>query len=327
MDVLKINDFLTKKDLAKYRITQIKENYFSGKFKTFSEMSNISKELRGQLSASFDYMSVKEMKLIDSKSSHKVALKLKDESIIESVLMEYRGWNTVCVSTQVGCAMGCQFCATGKMGFKRDLTAEEIVDQIIYWKQQNYKVNRVVFMGMGEAFLNWENVLRAIMTIHDEIGIGWRKMSISTVGIIEGINKLAETGLEINLAISLHSTKQEIREKIMPATSKYKLVDLYRSIRNYIAKTKRQVFFEYALMDGINDSNEDAVDLVEFIGSNHLFYLNIIILNPIEGGSIKASSRDRRNKFLAILDRYNTAYSQRMSLGRDIEAACGQLTK
>jgi 23S rRNA (adenine2503-C2)-methyltransferase len=325
MDIEIVKQFMASQGQAKYRIKQISENYFSGNFSSFTEMSNLPKDLRQKLSDNVDYMSVVEDELIDSARSHKAILKLNDELLIETVLMEHKSWNTVCVSTQVGCAMGCEFCATGKMGFKRNLKAQEIVDQVIYWRQGKYKVSRVVFMGMGEPFLNWDEVYKTVKTIHDDIGIGWRKISISTVGIIEGINKLAETGLEINLAISLHSTKQEVRQTIIPSSVNYQLGDLFGAIRSYIAKTKRQVFFEYALMDGINDSQQDAADLVEFIGSNHLFYLNIINLNPIESSTIEPSSRDRRDKFLAVLDRYGLKYSRRMSLGGEIKAACGQL--
>lgn len=325
MDIEKIEKYLKDKGQPKYRFRQISENYFSGKFDGFLSMSNLPKNLRQELSKEIEYMSVLEDSLADSNSSHKAGLKLKDGALIETVLMEYRAWNTVCVSTQIGCAMDCLFCATGKMGLKRNLTKEEIVDQVIYWKQKKYKVSRVVFMGMGEPFLNWDQVYGAIKLIHDKIGIGWRKMSISTVGVVEGIDKLIETGIEINLAISLHSTKQSVRQKIMPGGSKYELKDIFGATRNYTAKIKRPVFFEYSLMDGINDSDQDASDLAQFIKSNRLFHLNMIDLNPIENSMIRSSTKERKDRFLAILDKNRTKYSYRASLGGNIKAACGQL--
>jgi len=158
MDFEKIKQYLKDSGEPKYRADQIAEGYYTGKFKNFLEYSNLSKRLRQELSENFSYLSLKEEDLVDSKNSHKASLKLKDGYLIESVLMEYKTWKTVCVSTQVGCAMGCLFCATAKMGFKRNLTSQEIVDQVIYWQQRGDRIDRVVFMGMGEPFLNWENV-------------------------------------------------------------------------------------------------------------------------------------------------------------------------
>ncbi len=325
MDFENVKQYLKDRGEPKYRADQIADGYYSGKFKNFLEYSNLSKSLRQELSENFSFLSLIEERLEDSKNSHKVSLKLNDGFLIESVLMEYKAWTTVCLSTQVGCAMGCLFCATGKMGFKRDLTSEEIVDQVIYWQQKGDRIDRIVFMGMGEAFLNWENVYEAIKIIHDRISIGWRKMSVSTVGVVDGINKLTETGLEINLAISLHSTKQDVRQKIMPSASKYQLRDIYEAVRNYTLTTKRQVFFEYTLMEGINDSEADASDLAQFIRSNRLYFLNIISLNPIDDCPLEPSSKDRVVKFLKVLDENSVNYSQRASLGSKIDAACGQL--
>lgn len=327
MDFEKVKQYLKDKGEPRYRADQIAEGYYSGKFKDFLEISNLSKKLRQELTENFSFLSLIEEKLEDSKSSHKVSLKLNDGLVIESVLMEYKTWRTVCLSTQVGCAMGCLFCATGKMGFKRNLTIEEMVDQVIYWQQKGDRIDRVVFMGMGEPFLNWENVYEAIKIIHDRIGIGWRKISVSTVGVIDGINKLTETGLEINLAISLHSTKQDVRQKIMPSASKYQLRDIYEAVRNYTLTTKRQVFFEYALMEGINDSEMDASDLAQFIRSNRLYFLNIISLNPTDDCPIEPSNKGKVDRFLKVLDDNSVNYSQRASMGQRINAACGQLIK
>ena len=323
MNVAKVSQYLLKTGQPKFRVNQVLENYYLAKFNSFEEMTNISKDLRFKLSENFSFLSVKENDMVESKNSLKAKLKLADKLDIETVLLKYKDWNTVCVSTQVGCAMGCRFCATGSMGFKRNLTTEEIVDQIIYWKQKGIDTSRIVFMGMGEPFMNWQNVKQSLIEINRNLKIGWRKMTVSTVGIIEGIEEFISWGQQVNLAISLHSLNQEIREKIMPATKVYKLNELIKSCHKYTNQSKRLLFFEYALMDGINDTDTDAYKLSDLVNSNKLFFANIIKLNMVKTSKIRPSRRT--DQFCRILDVNRVKYSRRMSMGGEIKGACGQL--
>jgi len=241
--------------------------------------------------------------------------------------MDYEDWLTACVSSQVGCPLNCSFCATGKMGFKRNLTAEEIVDQILYWNQKIYPkyIGRVVFMGMGEPFLNWDNILTAINIINskDGLNIGARKISISTAGVVDKIKEFADLDTQINLAISLHSADQKTRESFMPIAKEFTLSQLKNACNYYVGKTNRQLFFEYALMD-INTSQNDAKLLADFINSNRLFFLNLIPLNSVDGGMTPASPGQQKT-FIDYLNKLGVEYSLRRSFGQDISAACGQL--
>ncbi|MFA5750264.1 MAG: 23S rRNA (adenine(2503)-C(2))-methyltransferase RlmN [Candidatus Shapirobacteria bacterium] len=327
MDLLLLKDFLTKKKLPDFRYRQIVKNYFSGRYLNFDQMTNLSLDLRASLSEKFSLLSVSEEKVIGDESTQKALLKLSDGQKIESVLMNYEEWITACVSNQVGCSLGCSFCATGKMGFKRNLTSEEIVDQIIYWNQKIYPkyIGRIVFMGMGEPFLNWDNVLAAIKIINspDGLNIGARKISISTAGVVDKITEFANLETQINLAISLHSANQEKRESFMPIAKQFNLDELKQACTDYVNKTNRQLFFEYALMDS-NTGQQDAQSLVKFIKSHHLFFLNLIPLNPVIGGMTSAS-KDQQQKFLNYLNQSGIEYSLRHSFGQDLNAACGQL--
>ncbi len=289
-------------------------------------MTDLPKLLREKLDEKMALLAGEEIKILDDGDNQKAVLKMKDGEKIETVLMDYGDWLSACLSTQVGCTMGCKFCATGKMGLKRNLESEEIVDQALYWNNKLWPkyVGRLVFMGMGEPFANWENVWRAIVIIHDELNIGWRKISISTVGLLEKIYEFIDLKSQINLAISLHAMSQEIREYLIPAAKNNPIGDLKKACWDYTDKTRRQLFFEYALIDGVNDDIREAKKLAEFIKSNHLFFLNIIKLNPTEGG-LPASRGERERAFLAELDRQGLDYSVRKSFGLKIKAGCGQL--
>lgn len=328
MDLQKIKEFLVEHRQPAFRIKQIEKNYYQGKAKNFDEMTDLSKELRSQLSEKFSLLSVNLEQMVTEGHTQKTLLKLADGKKIESVLMDYDNWLTVCVSTQVGCALNCQFCATGKMGFIRNLTAEELVDQIIFWNKQIFPqyVGRVVFMGMGEPFLNWDNVLESLKTINspDYLNIGARKISISTAGVVDKIKQFADLDIQINLAISLHSVDQKTRESIMPIAKKFPMSELKNACNYYVGKTNRQLFFEYAPMQGINDSVEDARQLATFIQSNRLFYLNIIPLNSVTNGLTPSNQKDFEN-FLRVLDSKHVQYTVRRSFGQNLNAACGQL--
>lgn len=327
MDLIKLKETLDLLNLPPFRYRQIVKNYYSGRYSDFNQMTNLSLDLRQKLSESQNLLSIVEEKLVGDESTKKALLTLSDGQKIESVFMDYEDWLTVCVSSQVGCSLGCHFCATGQMGFKRNLTPEEIVDQILFWNQKIYPkyIGRVVFMGMGEPFLNWENVLTAINIINGKEGlnIGARKISISTAGVVDKIKEFADIDTQINLAISLHSADQNFRETIMPIAQKYSLAELKNACNYYVGKTNRQLFFEYALMDK-NTSQKDAELLANFIHSNRLFFLNLIPLNKVEGGMTPATP-DQQKIFMNYLSKLNVEYSLRRSFGQNFSAACGQL--
>lgn len=324
MDFPKLTQFLTP-DFPAFRLSQIKKNYFSGRYSDFSEMSDLPKNLRDILESSASLYSVTEVKIITSGHTQKALLNLEDNLKIETVLMDYGDWQTACISSQVGCPLGCTFCATGKMGFSRNLTVDEIVDQILFWNHRLYPkyVGRIVFMGMGEPFLNWANVAAALKIIKEDLKIGDRKISISTAGIIDGIENFTDHDSEINLAISLHSADQAIRESIMPIAKTNKLVDLIPEVTNYANRTRRQVFFEYALIKNLNDTPDAIAKLIKLIKSHPLFYLNLIPLNPVKGGLVPSDNLSLVQQFL---DQNHVSYSLRRTFGSEINSACGQLT-
>jgi len=342
MDLSKVEAFLKNNNFPDYRFRQIRKNYFSGRFSSFETMTDLPLNLRGILSQKFSFLSVNPDKIDTTGGTQKALLKLSDNQKIESVLMDYEDWLTACISSQVGCPLNCAFCATGQMGFKRNLSAEEMVDQIIYWKhyisplskgeapakagERDLRVGRVVFMGMGEPFLNWDNLVSAIEIINskDGLGIGARKISISTAGIIDRIYDFTDLNTEINLAVSLHSVNQKIRQQIMPVAKKYPFDELKKACLNYVHLTKRQLFFEYALMKDINDSLKDAKELINFIRMDRLFYLNLIPLNPTENGVIP-SDKKTMDLFVSILTKSDINFSIRKTFGQSIHAACGQL--
>ncbi|MBU1117756.1 23S rRNA (adenine(2503)-C(2))-methyltransferase RlmN, partial [Patescibacteria group bacterium] len=324
MNLSQVTKFLESQNLPNYRQKQILKNYFSGRYLTFSQMTDLPQDLRQLLDEKFPLLSVAEKKLLKSTDSQKVLLKLKDGLSIESVLMDYGQWLTACVSSQIGCPLNCAFCATGKMGLKRNLSAEEIVDQIIFWNHKLFPryIGRVVYMGMGEPFLNWENLLDSLKVLKENLNIGSRKISISTAGIVPRIYEFADLNTEINLAISLHAPDQETRQKIMPVALQFSFTDLIKSLNYYTEHTHRQLFLEYALIKDINDSPQHLASLIALLKSNHLFYLNLIPLNPIKGG---LDPSPNLKLFTQALEKNHLNFSLRHSLGQSIDSACGQL--
>lgn len=263
------------------------------------------------------------------KDTFKALFTLKDGEKIEAVLMRHRDKrNTVCVSSQVGCSLGCKFCATGGAGFERNLDWEEIVEQVLFFarilKTEGKKVSNVVFMGMGEPFLNYENVWGAIRFLNskDTFNLGARRISISTIGITEGIRKMAREGLEVNLAVSLHAPTDELREKIIPINKKYKIQQVLEAVDYYIDKTNRKVMFEYLLIKDFNDSEEEARKLARLM-KQKLYLVNLIPCNFV--GEFKAPEAGRIKRFRNILGKEGVQVTQRVSQGRDIAGACGQL--
>lgn len=253
--------------------------------------------------------------------------KLSDERFVESVLIRSKGRNTLCLSSQVGCRMGCRFCASSKMGFIRNLTRSEIVRQVVHMarflKGEGERFSNIVFMGMGEPLDNYWEVIKSISIIRDGFNISKRRITISTVGIIEGIERLIEDNLGVNLVLSLHAADQAIRESIIESGKRNRYSELFLVLRRYFEKSGRDVTLEYILIDGVNDRREDAEKLASMV-SKH-FNVNLIPYNEVEGLPFKRSKNRSIAIFKEILKRRGVAVSQRYTKGADIDAACGQL--
>lgn len=313
----------------KYRLAQAKQALYSELIEDWRESTNIPKELKQKLNKEFPIAISGKFFVSKNKNTTKAFISLKDDLAVETVLMKHANKrNTVCVSSQVGCPLGCSFCATGRMGFKRNLNAQEIVEQVLffarYLKKSKEKITNIVFMGMGEPFLNYENVIESIKTLNDKQGfnMGARHFSISTAGIISGIEKLAQESLQVNLAISLHATNNIVRSKIMPINEKYPIEKVLKAVKEYVKKTKRRVMIEYMLIRGLNDSLNDAEKLSNLL-KNCLCFVNLINHNPI--GELKPCSQKRAEDFKKILEDFGITVTQRYRLGLDIRGACGQL--
>jgi 23S rRNA (adenine2503-C2)-methyltransferase len=260
-----------------------------------------------------------------SDQTRKYLLKLTDGLIIEAVGIPTSKRLTVCVSSQVGCIMGCDFCATGKGGFTRNLKAHEIIDQILTVQNDfGERVSNVVFMGMGEPLLNLPEVIKAVKSINEDIGIGQRSLTISTVGLPQKIRELAQHQLQITFAVSLHASNQEIREKLIPSANHYPLSQLLADCREYVKITGRRVTFEYILLAGVNDLPQHAQELAQHLRGFQT-HVNLIPYNPISEVDYKRPSKERVNDFLNRLKQENIAVSVRYSRGLEADAACGQL--
>ncbi|MGH1393831.1 MAG: 23S rRNA (adenine(2503)-C(2))-methyltransferase RlmN [Trichormus sp.] len=262
---------------------------------------------------------------VASDGTVKYLLQLSDGQIVETVGIPSDKRLTVCVSTQVGCPMACDFCATGKGGYKRNLGRHEIVDQVLTVQEDfQQRVSHVVFMGMGEPLLNTENVLAALKSLNQDVGIGQRSLTLSTVGIRDRIRQLAEHHLQITLAVSLHAPNQALREKIIPSARSYPIADLLAECREYVEITGRRVSFEYILLAGVNDLPEHALELAKRL-RGFQSHVNLIPYNPIQEVDYKRPKSDRIQAFVKVLQQQNIAVSVRYSRGLEADAACGQL--
>jgi 23S rRNA (adenine2503-C2)-methyltransferase len=300
-------------------------------------MTNVPAALRAQLAEQlpFPQIGVVGELTSDDGLTRKCLLRLDDGKLIESVLMLYdprsdsRGRATVCVSSQAGCAMGCGFCATGQAGFERNLTAGEIVAQIMLFAREQRggrAITNVVFMGMGEPMANFTNVWRAIETLHSPEGFGLaaRHFTISTVGLTQGIRRLADAPLQVGLAVSLHAPDDALRQSMISTAHRYPLADIIAACREYIEKTKRRVSFEYCLIDGVNDSPEQARALASLL-KGLLCHVNLIPVNPTPDRSIRRPARERTLLFQRELASRGIPCTIRVEKGVEISAACGQL--
>ncbi|MFC2091542.1 23S rRNA (adenine(2503)-C(2))-methyltransferase RlmN [Elusimicrobiota bacterium] len=294
----------------------------------FNLMSNLSKDLRSELSRSYTCEPpVPADKLVSSDKTCKYLFELKDGRYVEAVMIPSGKRNTLCISTQVGCKFRCVFCASGLKGFIRDLSVSEIISQILYpLMREGKKITNYVFMGMGEPFDNYDNVMKAVSVMNEPRGlkIGARNITISTCGIIPGIKKLMETGLEVNLSVSLHAARDDLRNKIVPVNRKYPIKKLINICRKYFEKTGRIVTIEYVLLAECNDSSEDALLLAD-ISKNMQAKINLIPYSPVSELDYHAPSSGKINTFFRNLERAHARVTLRKSRGKDISAACGQL--
>lgn len=298
---------------------------------SFDVMTNLPAGFREKLRAEYTYTVLEVVQRLVSKidGTEKYLFRLPDGNVIESVLMRYHHGNSVCISTQVGCRMGCRFCASTLGGRTRDLLPSEMLGQVYQiQKLTGERVSHLVAMGTGEPLDNYDNFLRFLELLTDEHGlnISQRNVTVSTCGIVENIRRLADEKLQITLALSLHASSQEKRKELMPVAYRYELKDVLEACRYYFAQTGRRITFEYSLVGGVNDTKQDAKRLVELIGAMNC-HVNLIPVNPIKERSYVQSNASAIDAFKNKLEKYGINVTIRREMGRDINGACGQLRK
>lgn len=299
--------------------------------RSYEEMTNISKTLKEKLEENFDYTSLNMVTFQESRldGTRKYLFELADGNVVESVWMKYKHGNSVCISSQVGCRMGCRFCASTLDGLERNLLPGEMLDQIYYISRHTgERVSNIVVMGTGEPMDNYDNLLQFIHMLTDENGlhISQRNVTVSTCGIVPRIRQLAEEDLQITLALSLHATTDEKRRKLMPIANAFSLEEVLDACSYYFEKTGRRLTFEYSLVRGVNDTEEDARERVELVG--HLnCHVNLIPVNPIEERDYRESTAQAIRAFQNRLERSKITVTVRREMGRDIDGACGQLRR
>lgn len=313
-----------------FRAEQIFKWIYQEKVKSFDDMTNISLDLRKKLKEKYTICNYNILKKQESKDGTiKYLFDVLDDNAIETVLMSYHHGYSICVSSQIGCKMGCKFCASTGINFIRNLTSGEIVEQILAVEQDTgVRISNVVFMGIGEPLDNYENVVNAIRIINNQKGlnIGARHISISTSGLVPQIYKLAEENIQCTLSISLHATNNDKRSSMMPVNKTFPIEELMKACKDYILKTNRRISFEYALAKDSNDNLEDAKELVKLL-KGILCHVNLIPINKIENGVYTKSSNENIMKFRDYLNDHGIVATIRRELGSDIDAACGQLRR
>ena len=313
-----------------YRAEQIFKWIYQENIESFDEMTNLSLDLREKLKQNYSLCIYKILKKqVASDGTIKYLFDVLDGNAIETVLMKYHHGYSLCVSSQIGCRMGCKFCASTGIAFVRNLSSGEIVEQLLaVQRDEKIKISNVVFMGIGEPLDNYDNVVNAIRIINNQkgINIGARHISISTSGVVPKIYRLAEENIQCTLSISLHATTDEKRSSMMPINNKYNIKELITACKDYIEKTNRRISFEYALAKENNDNLEDAKRLVKLI-KGMLCHVNLIPINKIENGKYDKSSNENILKFRDYLNEHGIVATVRRELGSDIDAACGQLRR
>ncbi|MCR5625261.1 MAG: 23S rRNA (adenine(2503)-C(2))-methyltransferase RlmN [Lachnospiraceae bacterium] len=329
LNLSELEEFILSIGEKKFRAKQIYEWLHIKLVKSFDEMSNISVSLREKLKecATLTVLEIEIKQVSKQDQTSKYLFRLPDGKMIESVWMKYKHGNSVCVSSQVGCRMGCRFCASTVNGLDRSLMPSEILEQIYeITRDTGERVSNVIIMGIGEPFDNYDNVMKFIRLLTDKNGlnVSERNVTVSTCGLVEKIYKLAEEDLHITLAVSLHAPNDKIRQEMMPIANKYSIAEIVAACKNYIEKTGRRVTFEYTLVDNQNDSDENAQELSALL-KNKLFHVNLIPLNKVEGKKYNRSKNQNITRFKDILERNGLHVTVRRELGSDISAACGQL--
>lgn len=319
-----LKEYLVENGFKSFKADQINNWIYDKKIFDFNDMSNLSKVEREKISQILDVYIPQIEKVQESKDGTiKFLLKLNDGNLIECVFMMYNYGNTICMSTQVGCRMGCKFCASTVNGFIRNLELGELMSQIlIVEKYTNKKINRIVLMGTGEPLYNYDNVVTFIREMKNKLGMSSRNITLSTCGIVPRIYDLAKEGLSINLAISLHAVNDGKRKSLMPIANKYSIDELIKACVYYFDETKRRISFEYLLIDGLNDGDEDSTVLIELC-KRAKAHVNIIPVNEIDENNFKESTRV--DKFTNDLVKGGVNATIRQKKGVDIDAACGQL--
>lgn len=315
----------------RFRASQIYDWLHKRKAASFSEMTDISKALREKLSREFRITVMEPVEILTSKrdGTKKYIMRLFDNNVIESVFMRYKHGNSVCISSQVGCRMGCSFCASTIDGLVRNLTAAEMLGQIYAIERDTgERVSNIVVMGSGEPLDNYDELIRFVRMISDERGlnISQRNITVSTCGLVSKIRQLADEGLQITLALSLHAPNQEVRERLMPIAKAYRLDDVLSACEYYYEKTKRRLTFEYAVVKGVNDNPGEAKLLSRLIGGMH-GHVNLIPVNPVKERSYESPDKKDVYEFQAVLEKNGINATVRREMGRDIDGACGQLRR
>lgn len=354
LDLPSLTNLLNEWNEPAYRATQIWQGLYQHLYDSPEQFTNLSKSLREKLAEHVTFSPFNVKTYLDSSDgfTRKTLLELPDKNLIEAVLMKYgdpadnpqikasapnsenlrgaKNRRTLCISTQAGCAMGCVFCATGQMGFKRHLSSGEIIAQVLFYarmlKERDEVVTNIVLMGMGEPFHNYDNTMDAIDRLNDPSGFnfGARRFTISTVGLVPQIRRFADEKRQVNLAISLHAADDESRVAMLPVNKRYKIDDVIEACKYYVEQTHRRITFEWALIHGVNDSPEVAKKLATRL-KGLMCHVNAIPLNPTTGYNGQATSRERAAKFKESLEQAGIPCTIRMRRGIDIHAGCGQL--
>lgn len=330
MTLEELTDFIVDNNFPKFRAKQI-HGWLNKNISSFDEMTNISSDLRNFLNASC-YISVASIakKLVSSyDNTVKYLFEFNDGECVESFVMSYKHGYSICISTQVGCKMGCTFCATGKSGFSRSLTPSEMLNQIeAAQKDLNIRISNIVLMGMGEPLDNFDNVVKFLRLVSsdDGLNIGMRHITLSTCGLVPKIYELADLHLGITLSVSLHAPNDQIRTKTMPIAKKYSIEELLQACRDYFKITGRRVTFEYSMISGVNDSEANARELASRLSGMNC-HVNLIPVNSVEGTGYVKSNIKKQQRFIDILAEKNIAATVRRTLGSDINASCGQLRR
>jgi len=328
MFLSELEDYFSSEGEQRFRAKQVFSWLHNGKT-AFSEMTNLSKGLRDKLDEEF-YISVPELvdkQVSETDGTEKFLWRVGDGDTVECVLMKYKHGYTVCISTQVGCRMGCVFCSSALDGFKRNLAPSEMLDQVLFTQDKTKRVSNIVLMGIGEPLDNFDNVMRFIELVRHPSGmnIGSRHITVSTCGMAENIDRLAQYDVQLTLAISLHAPDDKTRSMLMPVNNHSSVGELIEAGKRFFHKTGRRVTYEYAMIDGINDSPEQAESVSGLLDKNT--HLNLILLNSLDENTLKPSKEENVRDFTGILKKNGVNFTIRRSLGADIEASCGQLRR